>query len=50
MPAGHVFMGTDYPYDMADTDPVNSVASAVTDEDLKNKIYGANLNAVMDLF
>ena len=50
MPEGHVFMGTDYPYDMADTDPVNSVAAAVSDEDLKDKIYGTNLNAIMDLF
>ncbi len=47
MPEGHVFMGTDYPYDMADTDPVASVKSAVKDKDLQDKIYGANLNVLM---
>ena len=49
MPEGHVFMGTDYPYDMADTDPVDSVRSAVKDKDLQGKIYGANLSTVMGL-
>ena len=50
MPEGHVFMGTDYPYDMADTDPVNSVKSAVKDENLLSKIFGENLSVVMGLF
>jgi aminocarboxymuconate-semialdehyde decarboxylase len=50
MPDGHVFMGTDYPYDMADTDPVGSVESAVKHKNLQGKIYGANLNAVMGLW
>lgn len=50
MPKGHVFMGTDYPYDMADTDPVGSVKAAVTDEDLQGKIFGENLVTVMGLF
>ncbi len=49
MPEGHVFMGTDYPYDMADTDPVDSVKSAVKDKNLQDKIYGGNLNVVMGL-
>jgi aminocarboxymuconate-semialdehyde decarboxylase len=49
MPEGHVFMGTDYPYDMADTDPVGSVKAAVGDEDLQNKIFGENLSQVMGL-
>ncbi len=49
MPEGHVFMGTDYPYDMADTDPVGSVESAVKDKDLQGKICGANLSTVMGL-
>jgi aminocarboxymuconate-semialdehyde decarboxylase len=35
MPEGHVFMGTDYPYDMADMDPVSSVEAAVSDEALR---------------
>jgi len=42
-------MGTDYPYDMADMDPVGSVKAAVTDEILQGKIFGENLSTVMDL-
>ena len=49
MPEGHVFMGTDYPYDMADTDPIGSVKAAVTEEDLQQNIFGKNIGAVMDL-
>ena len=49
MPEGHVFMGTDYPYDMADTDPVGSVKAAVTDETLQGKIFGENLSLLMGL-
>jgi len=49
MPEGHVFMGTDYPYDMADTDPVGSVRAAVTDENLRGKIFGENLSLVLGL-
>ena len=49
MPAGHVFMGTDYPYDMADTDPVGSVAAAVTDETQRARICGENISAVLGL-
>jgi len=49
MPDGHVFMGTDYPYDMADTDPVGSVRAAVTDESVRRKVFGENLGAVFGL-
>ena len=49
MPEGHVFMGTDYPYDMADTDPVGSVKAAVTDEKLQNEIFGDNLGKLMGI-
>jgi aminocarboxymuconate-semialdehyde decarboxylase len=49
MPEGHVFMGTDYPYDMADTDPVGSVEEAVGDEDSREKIFGGNLSQMMGL-
>lgn len=49
MPEGHVFMGTDYPYDMADADPVGSVRKAVTDETLQRKIFGENLSKVMGI-
>jgi aminocarboxymuconate-semialdehyde decarboxylase len=47
MPEGHVFMGTDYPYDMADTDPVGSVKAAVSDATLQENIFGVNLTRVM---
>ena len=47
MPEGHVVMGTDYPYDMHDTDPVGSVKAAVTDENLQEKIFGGNLSLMM---
>jgi aminocarboxymuconate-semialdehyde decarboxylase len=49
MPAGHVYMGTDYPYDMADTDPLASVAAAVTDEAQRAKICGENMATVLGL-
>jgi aminocarboxymuconate-semialdehyde decarboxylase len=49
MPEGHVFMGTDYPYDMADSDPVGSVKAAVTDEARQRKIFGENLSDVMGI-
>ncbi len=49
MPEGHVFMGTDYPYDMADTDPVGSVRAAVGDTNLRENIFGKNIGRVLDL-
>ncbi len=49
MPPGHVFLGTDYPYDMADTDPVGSVSSAIQDEAQRSAILGGNLAAVLGL-
>ena len=49
MPPGHVFLGTDYPYDMADTDPIGSVKAAVQDEKMQSLIFGKNLAAVLGL-
>ena len=49
MTEDHVVMGTDYPYDMADTDPVGSVKAAVTDENLREKIFGENLRVLMGM-
>jgi aminocarboxymuconate-semialdehyde decarboxylase len=49
MPPGHVFLGTDYPYDMADTDPVGSVKRAIADEAQRSAILGGNLAAVLGL-
>ncbi len=49
MPEGHVFMGTDYPFDMGDLDAVQSVKSAVTDEALLEQILGGTLKRIMGL-
>ena len=49
MPPGHVFTGTDYPYDMADADPVGSVKAAVKDQGLLDAIFWKNLAAVLGL-
>ena len=49
MTEDHVIMGTDFPYDMADTDPVGSVKAAVTDENLRDKIFGENLRILMGM-
>lgn len=49
MPEGHVFVGTDYPYDMADMDPVSSVRSAVTDEVALDQIFCKSLSRVIGL-
>jgi aminocarboxymuconate-semialdehyde decarboxylase len=49
MPPGHVFMGTDYPYDMAETDPVGFVKGAVSDEELRAQILGKNVASLLGL-
>jgi aminocarboxymuconate-semialdehyde decarboxylase len=49
MPDGHVFMGTDYPYDMADIDPVGSIAAAVADKTQRAKICGENIAVVLGI-
>lgn len=49
MPPGHVFMGTDYPYDMAETDPVGFVKAAVQDRELQGQILGKNVASVLGL-
>ncbi len=49
MPPGHVFMGTDYPYDMAETDPIGFVKVAVQDEALRRQVFGRNLASVLGL-
>ena len=48
MPPGHVFLGTDYPYDMADTDPVASVKAAVKGKAF-NAVLGGNLSPLLHL-
>lgn len=49
MPPGHVFAGTDYPYDMADPDPVGSVEAAVSPEPLRGQILGENLGKLLKI-
>ena len=50
MPEGHVFMGTDYPFDMADPHPVSSVRSAMPDDEaFAARILGANLRQVLKI-
>lgn len=50
MPEGHVFMGTDYPFDMADPDPVASVRRAIpNDEALAEQVLGGNLGRLLRL-
>jgi len=48
MPPGHLFLGTDYPYDMADTDPIGSVKAAVSRKVL-NPVLGGNLSPLLRL-
>jgi aminocarboxymuconate-semialdehyde decarboxylase len=47
MPQGHVYMGTDYPYDMADVDPIGSVEAAFDDLDLREQIFHKNILKVL---
>ena len=46
---GHILMGTDYPYDMADSDPVGHLASAGLDEASFAAIAGGNSQALFGL-
>jgi aminocarboxymuconate-semialdehyde decarboxylase len=47
MPEGHVFLGTDYPFDMGDPNGVASVTSVVDDPFQLKKILGENLVRMM---
>lgn len=42
-------MGTDYPYGMAETDPVGFVKDAVQDEELWDMIFRENIAKVLDI-
>jgi len=44
--AGQILMGTDYPYDMAESDPVGHLASAGLDETTYAAIAGGNARAL----
>ncbi|MEP9353515.1 amidohydrolase family protein [Xanthobacter sp. KR7-65] len=45
----HVLMGTDYPYDMAESDPVGHVMGAGFDDAAKAAICGGNAKALLGL-
>ena len=47
--ADHVVMGTDYPFDMADYDPVGHVCEAGLDEATIGKVCGGNAKALLGL-
>lgn len=49
MPKGNVFLGTDYPFDMADADPVKSVKSAVSDPAGLKAVLGGSMSRLMRL-
>jgi len=47
--AGQVIMGTDYPYDMAETDPVGHVMGSNLSDDQKRAILGENAAKLLKL-
>lgn len=47
--ADHVMLGTDYPYDMADYDPVEHVASSGLTDDEKAQVGGLTAKALLGL-
>jgi len=47
--ADHIIMGTDYPFDMADYDPIGHVASAGLDEAAVAAIAGGNAKRLLGL-
>ena len=47
--ADHVLMGTDYPFDMADYDPVGHVAEAALDAKTIAAICGGNAKKLLGL-
>ena len=43
MPQGHVYMGTDYPYDMSDVDPIGSVEAAFDAADQREQVFNKTI-------
>jgi len=50
MPEGHVFLGTDYPFDMAEPDPVSFVKKAFPNDPVAlEQILGGSLKKLLKL-
>ncbi len=47
--AGQMLMGTDYPYDMAESDPVGHLASAALDAETFSAIAGGNAQRLFEI-
>ena len=47
--AGHILMGTDYPFDMAEYDPVGHVCGAGLDDETIAAICGGNASRLLEL-
>jgi aminocarboxymuconate-semialdehyde decarboxylase len=45
----HVLMGTDYPYDMGEYDPIGHVVDSLSDADAVRKICGSNAMSMLGL-
>lgn len=43
MPQGHIYMGTDYPYDMSDVNPIGSVEAAFDDAVQREQVFCQNI-------
>jgi aminocarboxymuconate-semialdehyde decarboxylase len=48
MPRGHMFLGTDYPFDMADSDPVATVKASLSNKTI-NHVQGLTLKRLLKL-
>ena len=47
--AGHILMGTDYPYDMGESDPIAHLVSAELDATDVTAIAGGNVRQLLNL-
>lgn len=45
----HVVMGTDYPFDMGESDPVNYIETSITDTSTRDAILGNNVARLLKL-
>ena len=49
MPKSHVFMGTDYPFDMSDTNPIEFISAALSDKEQVKELLGRNLANILGI-